>query len=116
MKTSKQLFNENLKRMMRDSGLSKVDFARKCGITRQSLHLYESGETSPTLDILDRICKRLEIPHGDFLGEASSPSLQALLRVPPELVSLWEKASSTRRDSALKILRGKGEEGAISKV
>ncbi len=41
-------FNERLKLLRREAGLSQQDFAKQLGISKSSINMYERGKENPT--------------------------------------------------------------------
>ncbi|MBE0649654.1 MAG: helix-turn-helix transcriptional regulator [Bacteroidales bacterium] len=52
-----------IKSLRKEKGIRQVDFAEKCGISQTYLSQIENDERNPTLDVLERISKVLEIPY-----------------------------------------------------
>jgi putative transcriptional regulator len=55
-----------------DRGLSQAEFARRLGISRQSVHSIETGRFDPSLPLAFRIAAILEMPIEDVF-EAPAP-------------------------------------------
>lgn len=59
-----------LKLVIKESGLSIPDFAKKLGVAGSTLVNYRDGRTSPTVDLLMKICEEFLIhPKWLLLGE-----------------------------------------------
>ncbi|MCI1968952.1 helix-turn-helix domain-containing protein [Clostridium luticellarii] len=48
-------------------GLSQEDLARKCNIDRTYISMIECQKRNPTLNIIFKICKSLDIKTSDFI-------------------------------------------------
>lgn len=48
-------FNERLKLLRRESGLSQQDFAKQLGTSKSSVNMYERGEREPGIETLEAI-------------------------------------------------------------
>jgi transcriptional regulator with XRE-family HTH domain len=62
------IFPERLKTVRKNAGLSQIEFAKKLGITRQSVSYYENGERLPDIQILTDICKVANCSPNYLLG------------------------------------------------
>ena len=60
-------FAQELKRARIEAGLTQQELADKAGVHRMYVSLLERGERSPTLDVLFRLCKALEIRPSNFI-------------------------------------------------
>jgi len=52
-----------IKSLRKEKGIRQVDFAKECEISQTYLSQIENDERNPTLDVLERISKALEIPY-----------------------------------------------------
>ncbi len=52
----------NIRRIRQDARLSQEELAEAAGINRTYLSQLENGHSSPTLDILERIARALDVP------------------------------------------------------
>ncbi len=44
-----------------NKGLTQVQLAMLCGTKQQAIHLYEAGQRSPSLEVLEKIAKALRV-------------------------------------------------------
>ena len=57
-----------LKRLRISKGLSQAALAKKARITREYVNKLEAGRYDPTVGVLQRIAKALDVPVGELLG------------------------------------------------
>lgn len=75
MKTGTPNFRgERLREAREARGLNGVEMAELLGVTRQTISLYEHGETSPSPAVMDMIALKLRMPLDYFLFDASWPT------------------------------------------
>jgi len=60
---------QNLKRLREQHGFSQESFADRCGLHRTYVSGIERGVRNPTVVILDRIARALDVPIGELLDE-----------------------------------------------
>jgi len=51
-----------IKKLRKEKRITQIDFAKQCGISQTYLSQLENDERNPTVDVLERISKVLEIP------------------------------------------------------
>ncbi len=69
----KQLFAANLKRAIRDKGMTQQDFAQKAAMAQETVSRLVNGKSSPGWDTLARLCQALEVePAALFRNEKES--------------------------------------------
>ena len=59
-------FGDSLRRLREERNLSREQLAESAGLTRQAIHLYESGERRPTWDAVQALAKALNVPTDAF--------------------------------------------------
>ena len=69
-------FNERLKLLRRESGLSQQDFAKQLGTSKSSINMYERGEREPSLETLEAIA---DVDMDYLLGKSDHRSKSAWL-------------------------------------
>ncbi|WP_167608160.1 helix-turn-helix domain-containing protein [Maribellus sediminis] len=52
-----------IKRLRKEKNIRQVDFAKQCGISQTYLSQLENDDRNPTIDVLERISKTLEVPY-----------------------------------------------------
>lgn len=70
----------NLRRLRTRRGLSLDRLAKTCGVSRAMLGQIELGRSAPTINVLWKIARALELPFAALLSEAPAPSAVTLLR------------------------------------
>lgn len=68
------VFQEKLKRLLHEQGISQIQFARDLGITRARLNHYITGRSEPGNGMLVRIAKTLGTSTDYLLGTAAETS------------------------------------------
>ena len=51
-----------IKKLRKGKGYKQIEFAKRCSISQTYLSQLENDERNPTVDVLERISKVLEIP------------------------------------------------------
>lgn len=59
---------EKMKTMRKKSGISQRDMALKLGISNSAYSNYENGYNEPSIEILEKFCKLLDISFNDLIG------------------------------------------------
>ena len=52
-----------IKRLRKEKGIRQTDFAKQCRISQTYLSQLENDNRNPTVDVLERISKALNIPY-----------------------------------------------------
>lgn len=68
------MFNENLKNIRRQKGLSQEELAERLHVVRQTVSKWEKGLSVPDADILIRIAEIFETSVSTLLGDTVEPS------------------------------------------
>lgn len=63
-------FNDRLKLLRRESGLSQMDFAKQLGLSKSSVNMYERGEREPSLETLEAIADYFNVDMDYLLGKS----------------------------------------------
>lgn len=61
-------FNENLKNVREQKGMSQKDVAEKIGVAKSTYSLYESGKREPNVQTIKKIADVLNVSADDLLG------------------------------------------------
>lgn len=72
-------FNERLKLLRREAGLSQQDFAKQLGTSKSSINMYERGEREPGLETLEAIADHFNVDMDYLLGKSEHRSKSAWL-------------------------------------
>lgn len=67
MENVRQRLAANLQKHRRAKGLSQEAFAHEAGIHRTYVSDLERGARNPTIDVIDRLARALDIKIGDLL-------------------------------------------------
>ena len=65
-------FEEKLKQIMIQQGLTQKELAIRSGITEASMSKYLSGERTPRIDVIINLAHALEITTDELLGETDN--------------------------------------------
>lgn len=60
---------KNIKKLRKKNGLSQEKFAEKINAVRQSVSKWERGESSPTLENIEIICREFNVTPEDLMGK-----------------------------------------------
>lgn len=72
-------FNERLKLLRQETGLSQQDFAKQVGLSKSSVNMYERGEREPGLETLEAIADYFNVDMDYLLGKSEHRSKTAWL-------------------------------------
>ena len=64
------LFNERLKDLRKKAGLSQAELAKRIGVSKSSINMYERGEREPGLEILEAIADFFNVDMNYLLGSS----------------------------------------------
>ena len=70
-------FNERLKKLREEKGLTQVQLSELTGISTRMIQKYESANARPRLDAAEKIAKALNITADQLLGNANMLVAQA---------------------------------------
>lgn len=63
--------NEKLAYLRKKEGLSQIEVSEKLAVSRQAVSRWESGESRPSTDNLQALCKLYHVPLDDLLNESN---------------------------------------------
>ena len=69
MKSTRDLFRENLKRLLKKKKVTQKKIAEEVGIVPQAMNKYVCGHRSPGLDLLTKIANALKVPPEELISE-----------------------------------------------
>lgn len=81
MPTVQELLKMNLGQILREKELTQVDFAKKVGVTFQTINGVMTGSRSISLGMITRIAKALKISESELLSDPAMNTLPAELRL-----------------------------------
>ena len=70
-------FNERLKKLREEKGLTQVQLSELTGISARMIQQYESGNARPRLDAAEKIAKALNVTADQLLGNGNMLVAQA---------------------------------------
>ena len=70
-------FNERLKKLREEKGLTQVQLSELTGISTRMIQKYESGNARPRLDATEKIAKALNVTADQLLGNVDMLVAQA---------------------------------------
>lgn len=73
-------FNDRLKLLRHEAGLSQQDFAKQLGISKSSINMYERGEREPGLETLEAIADSFNVDMDYLLGKSEHRNKSAWLK------------------------------------
>lgn len=73
-----QLFSTRIKELRENAGLSMDQLAKKLGVTKSRVNMWENNGTVPRMDVLIELAKFFSVTTDYLLGndDASNPSLE----------------------------------------
>ena len=69
------LLNDNIRKYRKSKHMSQDELAEKLNVTRQSISLWETGQTQPSLDNIIALAKLFDISTDTLLTENDSASV-----------------------------------------
>ena len=66
------MLSDNIKNFRKKSNMSHDELAEKLGVSRQSISLWETGQTQPTIDNIIALAKIFNISSDMLLGSSDS--------------------------------------------
>ena len=66
------LLSDNIRKYRKSNNMSQDELAEKLEVTRQSISLWETGQTQPSLDNIIALAKLFNISTDDLLTESST--------------------------------------------
>ena len=68
-------FGERFRRIRRLSGMSQEEFGAALGVSRQTINAYENNRQTPTMGMLERVCKGQDVSPNWLLTGIGDPSI-----------------------------------------
>ena len=99
---------ENIRRLRRAAGLSQEELAGRLGVSRQSVSLWEQGETNPTVENIYAMADVLEVSFDELMASHTDGAVSPLpaedepltARSYDELMASAEEATAAPRPAA----------------
>lgn len=88
--TNTEKFASNLIKLREENNMTQEQFAKKIGITRQSLSLYEKAERTINIDVLTTITKKFDVSADYLLGLSEVKSVDNDIKVACKYTKLTE--------------------------
>ena len=63
------MIGKNIKVLRKKNQLTQPEFANLIGVSRYSLSRYENGTSSISIELIDKICQKLNVSYVDVVGE-----------------------------------------------
>lgn len=104
-KEQKQIFSQNLKRILAEKRLAQIEVSDAIGVPPQTFNSWASGKALPRMDKVQRLADYLDVPKSALIdppGKAPQ-SVEDLLSMRPDLDALLEAARALD-PSAVKTL------------
>ncbi len=93
---------QNLRRLRTRQGLSLERFAQKSGVSRAMLGQIENGRSVPTIGVVWKVAKALDVPFSSLLTAARRPAPRCCGRATPRCWPRMTAASSPARCSPMR--------------
>ena len=86
----------NLRRLRSQQNLSLEKLAQLSGVSRAMLGQIELGRSAPTINVLWKIAKALDVPFSAFLGEGGAPAVTVLREATAKILSSHNGSFTSR--------------------
>ena len=97
------MLEKNIKYFRLQRGLTQEALGKKIGITKMAISQYEKGTRNPSYEVIQKICKALDVPLGTFMSYTEGKhSIEAVA------YRSGDKLSKTQKDNLDKLLRWTG--------
>ena len=63
------MFNEKLKVVRKQKGLSQAELGKLLGVQAQTIGRWETGKSEPNLETVNKLCEILDVPLLYFISE-----------------------------------------------
>ncbi len=86
----RNLFADNLVRLLKENREKQIDIARLLGVSKSTVSAYCSGTQMPRMDKLEQLAHHFGVTRGELLGEAPEPPRIEELQPASPIVPLYE--------------------------
>ena len=97
-------FEERLKKMMIQQGLTQKELASRSGITEASMSKYLSGERTPRIDVIVNLANALVITTDELLGNDINEKAMSFFQAKTVLARGMETMSEEDKKQLIKFL------------
>lgn len=87
-------FSERLSALRKGAGMTQAELAKKLGISKSSVSMYECGNREPEFDLLEKMADLLQVDMNVLLGRG-----EPLVNNDPELTAYLEAAARQAGDA-----------------
>jgi transcriptional regulator with XRE-family HTH domain len=101
-------FPERLQYVRERHGLSREELATAMDISRETVRLWENGESSPTLDSLEALARYFNMPLAELVDPAAAGATEEGLKAAEGMLAQLTPALAAIRE-AIQAAQKKGE-------
>lgn len=99
--------NEKLTHLRKNEGLSQIEVSEKLAVSRQAVSRWESGESRPSTDNLQALCKLYHVPLDHLLDDNTELSSSIEISGPKkDQISETEQKKSADRGKRILLIMG----------
>lgn len=102
-------FQENVKKLMEESGMNQKQLSGKSGISEASLCRYLSGSLQPRIDIVENIAKAFGVPASSLIGDEMNISQNSFVEIYSVVTRNRNKLTDEQKAKIVKALFGGDE-------
>lgn len=105
--TKYALNTERLAECRNKIGISKIEAAKKIGVSQPAYLRYESGERTPSLQVIKEIAKVFQTSSDYLIGKTDNSEITEYVITKadfPELFVLVERCTKSDREQVLRLL------------
>ena len=66
IKKGSRMYNEKMKSLRQELGLSQAELAKRVGVSRQTINMIENGGYNPTIELCIKLCRELGVTLNDI--------------------------------------------------
>lgn len=101
------MFCENVRKLMKDTGINQKELSKKSGVSEASLSRYLSGSLKPRMDIVINIAKVFGVTPEELIDEKNNSQKQDLYEETVTVVTRnRNQLSEKEKNKIIKILLG----------
>ncbi|MDO5300087.1 MAG: helix-turn-helix transcriptional regulator [Clostridia bacterium] len=80
------IFTDRIRLLILQKGLQQKQLASLCKLSPARLNNYLAGRTEPSLDVLQALCKALDVSADYLIGLSDTPSIKSAITIPPSRI------------------------------